>query len=92
MERPSLRPTGDMTDFPSWERYVAFLCGMYGAFRAYKARSKLASLAALLSFGQLFVVRPTSSGTTPKRDLRVSAALRAGCSCQLSTAPPRSNG
>ncbi|EFJ43081.1 hypothetical protein VOLCADRAFT_96764 [Volvox carteri f. nagariensis] len=46
---------GEITDYDSWERYVAFLCGSYGAFRFVKARSRLQGLTALLDFAQLFV-------------------------------------
>ncbi|GIL64870.1 hypothetical protein Vafri_18701 [Volvox africanus] len=46
---------GEVTDFESWERYVAFLCGCYAAFRFIKARSRLQGLTALLDFSQLFV-------------------------------------
>lgn len=46
---------GELTDYDSWERYVSFLCGCYGAFRFIKARSRLQGLTALLDFAQLFV-------------------------------------
>ncbi|KAG2446210.1 hypothetical protein HXX76_000802 [Chlamydomonas incerta] len=46
---------GEVNDFESWERYLAFLCGMYGLFRAYKARSRQAAIAALVDYAQIFV-------------------------------------
>ncbi|GLC45752.1 hypothetical protein PLESTB_000502200 [Pleodorina starrii] len=46
---------GEVRDYESWERYVGFLCGCYGAFRFIKARSRMAGLTSLLDFAQLFV-------------------------------------
>ncbi|KAG2440463.1 hypothetical protein HYH02_010345 [Chlamydomonas schloesseri] len=46
---------GEVDDFEGWERYAGFLCGMYGLFRAYKARSRQAGIAALVDYAQIFV-------------------------------------
>eukprot|EP00198_Chlamydomonas_reinhardtii_P013389 XP_001702726.1 predicted protein [Chlamydomonas reinhardtii] len=46
---------GEVNDFESWERYLGFLCGMYGLFRAYKARSRQAAIASLVDYAQIFV-------------------------------------